>query len=61
MKPVFERENLTLTVFNVLDVIASSGEETPTPTEPVSEILSVAENAFGAFGTFDQAPGSWFS
>ena len=55
MKPEYKREDFKITKFDTEDVIATSG------ISPESEILSYEkENAYGSFGSFNSAPGSWF-
>ena len=49
MKPVYERENLTITEFNEEDVITTSG---------IGDHLKWArDNKFGSFTSFDQDGG----
>lgn len=55
MKSVYERTNLIITEFDTEDVISTSGVQ---PSEPPSKFE--VENAYGAFGTFGEAPSSWF-
>lgn len=56
MKSIYERANFLLTKFDTEDVITTSGED-PTQPDPDSK---ERENAYGAFTSFENGPGSWF-
>lgn len=54
MKAVYERTKIVITEFDTEDVISTSAET------PVTPKRMLRENSYGSFGSFDQAPGSWF-
>lgn len=57
MKPLYERENLTITEFDTEDVIATSGMSPTDPTSPSSS--SEWENTYIDIGDAGM-PGNWF-
>lgn len=58
MKPVYEREDLTITEFDIEDVITTSGEggSGAEPDTPEFE----HENAYRQYNSLRKTPGSWF-
>ena len=56
-KPLYKRENLIITEFDIEDVITTSGGQES--TQPIL-LKRELENAYGSFDSFNQAPGSWF-
>lgn len=61
MKAIYERSKFKITEFDAEDVISTSGGVIPIedPTSPESVAME-KENVYGSFGSFNQAPGSWF-
>lgn len=54
----YERAAFTISAFHSDDVITTSAPVAP--TEPTTLLEKETDNAFGTYGSFSKAPGSWF-